>query len=87
MVLVGVADDVVDAVFAGGGGVVGGAEADGGEAAVAAAGAGLAAEDAEPVDGAGLVGVEAEFGEVVEVGGFGCGVEGAEEGVFFFAEP
>lgn len=74
MVLVQVADDVMDAVFSGGAGVVGGAEADGGEAAVAASGAGLAAEHAEPVDGAGLVSVEAELREIVKVRGFGNSV-------------
>jgi len=65
---VGVSDGVVDAVVAGGGigvGVVGCAECDGGEVAVAALAAVAAAEDTEPVDGAIFVRVETEFRQIV----------------------
>ncbi len=77
----------MDAVFLGGVGVMRSTEADAGEASVAASWAGLAAENAEPVDGAVLVGVEAELDEAVEMRSFSSGVQCAEEGVLFFTQP
>ena len=69
MVGVRVTDDAVDAVFARGGGVVGGAEGDAGEVAVAAFTPVLATEEAEPIHRAVFMGMQAELSQVIEVGG------------------
>ena len=82
------ADGVVRAVGGGGGGALArGAEADGGEAAVAFLRVGLAAEKGQPVDGAAFVRVEAQAGEVVEALGALFVFERAEGGVFAAVEP
>lgn len=81
-------DDVVRAGEVGGrGGVAGGAEGDGGEAAVTFFGVGLLVDDCEPIYRAAFVRVQAKFGEIVEGLGTLLIVEGAEEGVFSAVQP
>ena len=50
-------------------------------------GVGLLVDDCEPIDRAAFVGVQAEFGEIVEGLGTLLVVEGAEEGVFSAVQP
>lgn len=79
------ADDVVDAaVFHRCGRVVGGAEADAREAAVAALAVGLQAEQFEPVEVEVLMREEADFTEGGGAFGFLQVVERAEDGVAAF---
>lgn len=88
MILVRMGDNTMSAIFSAMiAGIMCCAEPDPRKMAVTAFRTGLTTEKAKPVDGAMLVSVKTELGQIIEMSRVCCRVQGAEERVFLLPQP